>query len=136
MKRRSLSRGSVPFAGSFRSSRTWAFVCLPMFSSSWKKLSSWRSLMPFSRDVAMFMCISRMAFRSRSSGRRVMAAFKCCAEALVSFCRSSMDDAPVFFVISFASSLYLVNSVSMSSATCGNGTPALRFQKKSLELRS
>ena len=43
---------------------------------------------------------------------------------------------PVERVISAASCLYLLSSVSMSSATCGNGFAALRFQKKSLLSRS
>lgn len=117
MKSRSLSRGSFPLASSFNSSSICAFVCLVMVSSIWKKLSSCRSLIPLSNAVAMFMCMSSVAFRSRNSGSRVMAALRCCAEELVSFCRSSRDDAPVFFVISFASSLYFVSSASMSSAT-------------------
>lgn len=136
MNNRSLSSDSLPLSGSLISSRICAFDCFVIFSSNWKKLSSCLSLMPFSNAVAIFMCISRVAFRSRSSGSKVIAALRCCAEALVSFCRSSSEDAPVFLVMSFASSLYFVSSASMSSATCGNGTPALRNQKKSFEFRS
>jgi len=105
MNSRSLSSGSLPFASSFNSSKIWPFVCFVMFSSIWKKLSSCRSLMLFNSAVAMFMCISRMAFLSRSSGSNVIAAFRCWADALVSFCRSSREEAPVFLVTSFASSL-------------------------------
>lgn len=136
MKIRSLSVGSLPLSASLIKSSIWAFVCFLMSSSSWKKLSSWRSLIPCSRDVAMFMCISSNALRSLSSGSNVMAALRCCADAVVSFCRSSMEFAPVFLVTSAASSRYLVSSVSMSSATCGKGTPAFLFQKKSFCVRS
>ena len=136
MNSRSLSCGLLPFSWSFRTSSIWAFVCFMIFSSIWKKLSSCRFLIPVNSPARMLMCISSTAFRSRSSGKSVIAAFKCCAEALVSFCRSSIDDAPVFFVISFASSLYRINSASISSATCGNGTPAFLAQKKSLAVKS
>lgn len=134
--RRSLSRGSLPLSGSLRRSRIWALVCFVMFSSISKKLSNWRSLMPFNKAVAMFMCMSSIAFRSRSSGSRVMAALRCEADELESFCKSSIEEAPVFFVISAASSLYFLSSVSMSSATCGKDMPAFRDQKKSFEFRS
>ena len=43
---------------------------------------------------------------------------------------------PVERVISAASCLYLLSSVSMSSATCGNGFAAFLAQKKSFESRS
>ena len=43
---------------------------------------------------------------------------------------------PVLRVISAASCLYLLSSVSISSATCGKGLAALRAQKKSFESRS
>ena len=65
-----------------------------------------------------------------------MAAFKCCALALVSFWRSSSEEAPVLAVMAAESSLYLVNSASISSATLGNGAFAFRAQKKSLDARS
>ncbi len=80
--------------------------------------------------------MSSTALRSRSSGSSVMAALRCCALALVSFCRSSNDDAPVLRVISFVSCLYRLSSASMSSATCGNGSGAFLFQKKSVALMS
>lgn len=82
------------------------------------------------------MCMSSVFFRSLISGRSVMAALRCCALALVSFCRSSRSATPVFFVMAAVSSLYLVSSASMSSATWGKGTPAFLLQKKSLAFRS
>lgn len=76
-KSRNLSNGFVPPSGLHNISRICDLFCFVMFSSSWKKLSNCRSLIPFRRAVAMFICMSRSALRSRSSGRSVMAALRC-----------------------------------------------------------
>lgn len=99
------------------------------------------------------MWVSSVALRAVSSGKAVIAVFRCAA-----FADKSLDSGqrrevskvdinyiwemsltsltPVERVISAASCLYRFNSLSISSATCGNGSAAFFAQKKSLESRS
>ena len=129
-----------------------------------------RFLICSSKAVAMFMCVSSVAFRAVSSGSCVIAVFRCAAllerslvvisatgqiqKTITYICDTSpMSLTPVDRVISAASCLYLrkvnlyqldhhtdpphrLSSVSMSSATCGNGFTAFFAQKKSFESRS
>lgn len=50
-----------------------------MASSIWNRVSSPRSLMPWSSAVAMFMCVSSVVLRAVSSGSAVMAALRLAA---------------------------------------------------------
>lgn len=54
-------------------------TCLLIASSVLKSSSSPRFLICSSRAVAIFICVSRVAFRAVSSGNCVMAVFKCAA---------------------------------------------------------
>lgn len=118
----------------FKTERMVAFVCLPAVSSIWNRLSSPRSLMDCNNAVAMFMCVSRICLRAVSSGKAVMAVFKFAVLDVKSIWETSLTSLiPVDRVISAASVLYLLRSVSISSATAGKGLPAFLAQKKSLE---
>ena len=55
-----------------------------MASSVLNSSSSVRSLMNSSSAVAIFMCVSNVAFRAVSSGKAVIAVFKCAAFAVPS----------------------------------------------------
>lgn len=59
-------------------------------SSIWNSVSSPRSLMPCSRAVAMFMCVSSVVLRAVSSGSAVMAAFRFAAFDVKSLCKKGV----------------------------------------------
>lgn len=50
-----------------------------MASSIWNRVSSPRDLMAWRSAVAIFMCVSSVCFLAVSSGRSVIAVFKCAA---------------------------------------------------------
>lgn len=155
MSRRTLS-SALFFSLSLRASRTAAFVynsshiskcflisssglltCLAAASSIWNSVSNPLSLIPCNKAVAMFICVSKICFLAVSSGRAVIAAFKCAALLVRSICEISLrSPTPVVRVISAASVLYLLSSKSISSATCGKGDAPFLLQKKSFESRS
>lgn len=51
-------------------------TCFVIDSSIWKSVSSPRDLMPCSRAVAMFICVSSVCLRAVNSGRAVIAALR------------------------------------------------------------